>query len=607
MPRSRHATASKPHGRSKADKRIGQAAPSGDPWAARIREAIYSAYHEPQTWAANDNSRRISILTGRGAGKTTEYKGRFLDEMAHTTHGRYIYACPTLGMGIELMWEPLKQTLSQLGLEQGHDFEIKEAPREGGKILMLRTGSRLKLIGVDDKKQVNLCRGQPFNGVAGDEVSYWGIDLVKDFVENVIEPRIGERDGWIALASSPGKVLRGLFYDVTRDSSPMHRPYRDRDKPGFENWRRTAWSSHAWNLAEVTGVFKAGDAPYPAALMRYPALVALRQSHLEIKATKGWSDQNPVWLREYEGRWSRDDTAAVFQFDPAKNLWCPQKYDEQRKVFRDKADAIEGLALLKRAIAALPPGHEWHFVVGADKGSPRISKDTSDDGERERRDPWAFNVYAFSPSDPEQRILHTYFLERTGLYARPIAQLLLGEDPSQPNGVRPHDSPGGILGIIGWPDGMVADCDPTTLKELAEVYGLRFDEVEKRPAYKAGAIELTNGGLVDARIKAIEDSPLHHQLAELQWAEQDSGALKEDPSQPNHSSDTLIYARLKIEKLFETGVVVREATPTPGYSDPMGLDGPRPEPPPQRSRKPERGTEGLFEDWLSDQSEDDFL
>src|SRR5690606_29904805 len=115
-----------------------------------------------------------------------------------------------------------------------------------------------------------------------------------------------------------------------------------------------------------------------------------------------------------------------------------------------------------------------------------------------------------------------------------------------------------ILGLTNWPDAMVMDADDSTIEELANVYGLRFDKVEKRPAYKAGAIEVVNGDLIDARTKAIEDSPLHRQLAELQWAEQESGALKEDPAQANHSTDTLIYARARVGRLYDSGVVVRE-------------------------------------------------
>jgi hypothetical protein len=326
--------AKKPHDRSKADKRIGRAAPPDDPWAARIREAILGDAHPSQADAMLDPSRRISILTGRGGGKTTTYKGRYLIEMTATTKGKFIYACPTLGMAIDLLWEPLKQTCEQLGIMD--ECEWKEAPREGGKILTIkRTGSRLKLFGADDKKQINLCRGQPFNGVGCDEVAFWpSVQLVNNFVEKVIEPRIGERDGWIGLASTPGHELRGLFYDATRDSSPTHRPYSERDEEQYADWAPECWSSHGWSLRDVVKL--------PDAARRYPALVALRESHLKIKKAKGWSDENPTWMREYEGRWSADGTTMVFRFDAARNLWKPQG-DQQ----------LDGLALLKAALAML--------------------------------------------------------------------------------------------------------------------------------------------------------------------------------------------------------------------------------------------------------------
>lgn len=560
------AAAVKPHARAKAEKRIGRAAITGDPWAARIREAVYREYHPWQAAAASDPSKLKTILTGRGGGKTTTLKGVYLTGLAELSHAKLLYACPTLGMAIELLWEPLKQSCSQLGLEQGHDVNFIEAPREGGKIVMFnRTGARLKLFGADDAKQVNLCRGQPFDLVGGDEVGFWPIDLVDNFVRKVIMPRIGERDGTIILASSPGRDTRGFFYDRTRDGSPLHRPYADRDLPEYRGWK--GWSSHAWNLAEIVKL--------PGAATKYPALVALRRSHIHIKnEVEKWSDQNPIWLREYEGRWARDNTASVFQFSPEKNLWRPA----------GDQHGITGLALLKASLEALPKDcGEWHHVVSIDKGSPRVAKDASNENAadaRERRDPWAVNIYSFAPADPQRRLMHTcFFPERVGLYARPIAQMMLGEDPNSPTGCMSHEKPGGVFGLIGWPDAMVMDADASTIEELSNVYGLRFKKAEKKPDYKAGAIELTNGDMVDGRIKLIEDSPAHKQVAELQWAEQQSGALKEDPAQPNHSSDTLIYARKEVAQLFDAGVVAKQdgtggegGAPATAYADPMGLD-----------------------------------
>lgn len=582
----------KPHARH-AEKRIGHAAVEGDPWAAAIRKAIYGAYHPWQVEAADDPARLWDVLVGRGGGKTTLFKGRYIVEMAEKTEGKFIYACPTLGLAIKLLWNPLKRTCAELGMVPGVDTTWMEAPREGGKILTFnRTGSTLTLFGADDKKQINLCRGQPFDGVGCDEVGFWpSPEVVREFVEEVIEPRIGERDGWIGLASSPGKVPRGYFYDVTSDGSPKHRPYSKRKEfdeeqrrinPEYQGWE--GFSSHSWNLAAVTGIVREGDKPRKGAVERYPALVALRRSHLRKKRAKGWSDDNPIWQREYEGRWAADNTTTVYRFEAAKNLWAPQRFDPRTDTWKMDGDlpAIDGLLLLRRAVAALPNGMEWHYVLAADKGNPRVQAKDADGDDTERiGDPYAINVFAFAPADPEHRIFHVYFVEKTGLYARRIAQLLLGEDPNGVNECMPHDKPGGIFGIIGWPDGMVFDADTATIEELSNVYGLRFEKPDKRPDYKFGSVELTNSELVEARVKIIEDSPLHRQITGLQWAEQTSGALKEDPSQPNHSTDCLLYGREVIAKLFESGVVAderggggRSGAPaqTSTYRDPQGLD-----------------------------------
>lgn len=598
MPRSRHATAARPHARAKADARVGQAAIEGDPWAARIRQVVLDECHPWQRDGILDPSKRLTYLVGRGGGKTTCLKGRYLIELTSTTSGSWIYACPTLGDAIELLWEPLKHSCEALGIMD--DCTWMEAPREGGKILIVkRTGSRVKLIGVDDKKQINRCRGRAFNGVGCDEVGFWGNDVIKQFVTKVIQPRIGERAGWIAMASSPGEIPVGYFWERTADGQALHRPYELRDRPEFAHWTPSMWSSHAWDLGAVV--------KQPQAAKRYPALVALRESHLEIKRAEGYSDDNPIWQREYCGRWARDDTATVFRFEETRNTWDP-------------APGETGEVQLKQAIAKLRemhPSFGWHFVISGDKGTPRKPKEGEVTNHGRAGDPYAVNVFAFSPSDPSQTIYHVYSLERRGLYARLIAQLVLGADEKAPNGCMPHEKPGGLLAILGWPDAMVFDSDAALVEELSNVYGLTFERPDKAPSYKAGVIELANSDLHEGRIKAIKGSPLHTQLAELQWAEQDSGALKEDPSQPNHSTDTMIYGRKKIAELFESGVVVQESVaPTASYSDPMGLDGGHEPPPPERRtrpservREPDAAREDLFETWLSGQSDegDDFL
>jgi hypothetical protein len=518
--RARRAGAARPWSKTKETAR--ELSPD-EAWAAEIRAQVLADCHPAQRDAVEDPARYFAWLVGRGGGKTTAFKARYVIEMAAIPKARFVFGAPTLGMASELLWEPMKATCHALEIEA----TWQESPREGGKIVTFRrTGARLKLFGADDKRQVELLRGQPFNGVGADEAALWPPELLAWFEERIIGPRLGERRGWLGLASSPGHILRGPFFEATRPGGKLHRPYAERETRTDEEW---FWSSHAWDLESVAAL--------PDAQTRYPAIVALWEAALALKKRKGWGDTHPIWLREYRGRWAADATTTVFKFDPEKNLWNPAK-------------DVEGLLLLKAALAALPAGHTWHFVVADDMG---------------HGDPFACNVFAFSPTDPDRRIWHVYWYERTGMYARPIAELTIGAGLNA-------TKPAGIFGEIGWPDAAVIDADKAIIEELSNVYGIRFEKAERKPDYKFGAIELTNGDLVDARIKVLEGSPLHTQLQELQWAETSSGVLKENPVQPNHSTDCLVYGRKAIARLFESGAVSEDDAPARGsYVDPQGL------------------------------------
>lgn len=421
-----------------------------------------------------------------------------------------------------------------------------------------RTGSVLRLRGVEDKRDAEKFRGFPQAEFDVDECGSFPPELLEYLIDQCVAPRLGEalaldggRGGCLVLGSTPPAALRGMFYEVTREGGPRHRPYAQRDAPEYAAWK--GFSSHAWTLKDVYDL--------PDARERYPALVANWEEALIEKAEKGWSDDHPVWRREYLGEWSADNTSMIFKYRPHVdgqpwNQWDP--FGET---------SLEGPAALKTAIAALPKEHGgrplvWHFAYTMDMGT---------------RDPFAFNILAFAPTDPLRRIVHVYWFERVGMYARTIAQIVLGVDETQPNGCCSWEKPAGVLGITGWPDGMIIDADHAVIDELANVYGLRIEKAERKADYKFGAIELCNGDFVEGFIKIIKKSPLELQLQSLQWKPDDFGNPREDKAQANHSTDTLINGRILIARLFESGTVARDAVARPAYTDPQGLDeaGPR--------------------------------
>lgn len=427
--------------------------------------------------------------------------------MLSTAKARCLYIATTRQQAEELMWAPLKDLLERLDI--GARFNETKL-----KCTFTRNDAQLTLVGADDKRQIEKFRGQPFHEVHIDEFSSYPAKLLEHLIQRIIGPRLGDYGGCLVTYGTPGHVLAGPAYESTRPGSEISRHWRDRAAPEYDNW--LGWSLHTWSLQD--------GAPY------VPAMARLWQEALIEKTANGWSDQHPVWRREFLGQWAADDTENVFKYRPHLedgsqwNQWDPERTPQ--------------------GLAVLPPG-DWQYVYGMDFGYT---------------DAFALCVFAFKPD--EKLLYHVAEIEKKGIYARQIAELLIGPDLKA-------EKPTGLIGATGWPVAMVGDKDAGgagLMMELANVYGVRIEAAEKKE--KHDAIELFNGDLLDGRIKVLKGSKLEEQLLNLQWAVDDFGALKENKGQKNDLADAAVYARRKAHHLFSQLVAAhRPARNTPQAAD----------------------------------------
>lgn len=507
-----------PHSRKKSAARDRAALSPDEQWAAELEQRLLDDSHPFQRAAIEDPGRRVSFLVGRGGGKTTALRARALIKMARIPRARIIYAATSRPEAERLNWESLKQLIDQLGARD--DFAFNE-----GKLRCTckRTGSTYELVGIDDKKEVNKYRGQPFNEVQVDETASHNPMLLEMFLDRAVGPRLGERKGCIVLAGTPGHMLSGRFYDATRKDSERHRPYAQRDDADFAKW--IGWSSHAWSMLDVLAL--------PGAATLYPALILNWEEALVEKAEQQWSDNNPIWMREYLGLWASDHTTSMYAYQARGedgalfNRWMP--YGERK---------LEGLPMLKAAIAALPRDRrDWLYGYGFDLGS---------------RDPFALVIFAFSPSDSRRRFWHVFSFEKRRMHPRTIAELLIGpEAAAKALRGEVYTELGGVFGLTGWPVASAVDqagLGDMILDELANVYGIKLKPAQKRD--KPGAIEVFNGDLVDRRMFVLADSTLEQQLITLQWKPDEYGLPKEDKAVANHSADAATYIRTELGAMF---------------------------------------------------------
>lgn len=483
-------------------------------WTRRI---IISC-HPKQLDFVLDPGLYVNALVGRGGGKTTGGMFRFVLRMITTPRAKCVYVALTRDSAMELMWEPLKDLVAELGIKaRFHETKLV--------CTFLENGAQLKLVGCDDRKDIEKLRGKPYHEVGIDETASIAFALLDNLIHRIITPRLGDYNGVLWMIGTPGHILRGEFYDSTRHGAvdakgvPLHRPYAERDKPEYTKygpWYR--WSSHAWTLLDGVA---AG----------LPRLISLWNRALLEKEKNGWSDEHPVWCREYLGRWAADDTENVYKYrahveGKPWNQWDPTRVGPLQ------------FAKLPTTFA------DWAFGFGMDLG---------------HADPFSLQVFAYSPSDTTRTLYHVFEFIQTKMHAHPIAQLLLGEELN-------HMQPAGVMGVTGWPDAMVADLaglGDTLLDELRNVYGITIVMAEKGYKYKFPAIELFNGDLIDGRIKVLKGSKLELELQTLQWVTNEYGIVTENKTMANHATDAAIYIRIAIAALFATSFATSTPPPAP--------------------------------------------
>lgn len=481
----------------------------------RKAQLLLESCHPKQRDYVVDPAKRIATLTAGRAGKTTGAMVRQMVKMLRIKRCRCLFIAKSKPTARELVWEKLKRAWARLGVKPHYSEDRLSCT-------LRENGSFLRLVGADDRAEIDKLRGLPWHDVVIEESSTHRDELIVYLIEDVIGTRLGDFRGTLELIGTPGLVKFGLFWDLTKPQSELSRPYAEREKyPGWKGWSFHGWSVEdgAAHVEEIRNALEEG---------------------LETKEREGWSDTHPTWMREYRGLWAEDDTLMVFRYhaevDEEFAKVCSQPVGKLWNRWNPERDEL--------GVAVLPtPKGEWHFVVGFDLGGGK-SKSAGMRRRPEQRhvkragDPTAIEVFAWDDRDTAKRLLHVYeFHSRERLYSAKLAELLLGPELDT-------EEPEGIFGQLGWPDGMVADLGSVggmVLEELANIYGLAIEAADG--ASRHSAIESWNGDLLAGRIWVLEGSVLETQLATLQWEIDEYGCQAKNKRQRDDAADAAIYAR----------------------------------------------------------------
>lgn len=248
---------------------------------SREREDFYlSRCHVKQRAFLNDTHRYKALLCPRGTGKTTATQFHTLMSAEKHPGSTIAYVVPdSKAHAKDLFWLPLRELNQQLNL----NLKFNEVEKR----VTHPNGTNILLLAAHDKDSPTRLRGTPFSLVVLDECKDFGAHFETLVVEAVV-PRLGDFDGTLVLAGTPGEVLEGLFYDITAKG-------------------REGWGIHTWVKSDNTFLPKEERDLEHVWRLRYKPF--------------GIGMDDPKFLREQKAVWVADDTNRAYQYDALRNDW----------------------------------------------------------------------------------------------------------------------------------------------------------------------------------------------------------------------------------------------------------------------------------------------
>jgi len=244
-------------------------------------------------------SKRRAGIAGRRGGKSVAVLAWLVLCAASAPTGTLsCYTAVSVGRAKEI----LTPAVSVLRREAGIDLQWKTV--EGLKYLVCPNDHRIWVAGCPNRGAIDSFRGSPLVAWAGDESA--SLDpYLQELFEEAVEPALLDHDGSACLTGTPGAVPVGYWYGVTTGD-------------GAAQWPTTHWT-----------------------VLDNPALPHASRWLEQKRIDNGWTDETPVYAREYLGRWAVDLSSLCYP------------YDLQRNGYSD---------------AERPTAGEWRCAIAADLG-----------------------------------------------------------------------------------------------------------------------------------------------------------------------------------------------------------------------------------------------
>ncbi len=463
---------------------------------------------------AEDWHKRVCLLTPGKNGKTWTVRARLVIRCLLTKNANCLYIGLSRDAAKRDIWNGLsgiRALCEAIGLKCGKTDQVNDPDvdvvfsAQELTAFFPKMGSAIRVGGADNMDAIEKYRGHTgYDEVWLDEAKSHSAELLKELIDEILTPRINWKDGVLGICGTPGSILKGYFYDLTRTGAELSTPY------GEDNPRPLRWSCHRWSLAQNT--------------IRLPGqTTSAWERALILKAENQWTDRNTTWRREYLGQWCAELTGFIYKFQQHDengkpfNIWTPKESSKENPFgLPTRVKIHEEWKAIK-----------WMFGVGMDMGED---------------DPFALETWAFSEHLPGQLYQVWEVIKRFR-----SEEVKPGEKPWSRVDFIGEALKGVLLKIqqyADYPICLTADMAHMGEGMLAEVqikYGFNITKAAKSD--KGGYITLVNDDLIDGRMFLLEKSVLATQMSELQY---DETGQREKPGMANDACDATVYCRGEI-------------------------------------------------------------
>lgn len=274
--------------------------------AQSVSASIRGELFQQQLDFIDDPSRNKAALCTRRAGKTSMW-ARYCTMTALQTPRALIriWAINRL-RAKQLLWQEFIDVCAR------HRVPVKTHETE--LTIRFENGSEIRLLGADKDKEAQKKRGDKTIMEVVLEAQLFG-PFLKTLVEDVAEPCLFDLRGTMCLEGTPGPVPTGYWYWITGDantptvgrwlSEGMLVATGAKNEVGEDEKERVGagWNCHRWSLIN--------NPHLPHAAVELEA----------VRKKRHWTLDTPTYVREYLGKWVRDDGVLFYKFNEGRNTF----------------------------------------------------------------------------------------------------------------------------------------------------------------------------------------------------------------------------------------------------------------------------------------------